>query len=170
MPNRAISKSPLLFVNVDGVLTSARTYWRDHTHVRDALDPVALQLLQKFCKETKLTVVIASVWSGFMPTAEQWRAEFKHAKLDIPVVDVLALPKNGVPCWPTLVESYMQERPGIPYALLIDDAVAKNKDWVVHVNALTGLTTVELLKVATLLVPGTRVVSELTSLNRAFKS
>lgn len=166
------STAPLLFVNVDGVLTSARTYWKKkpgegNGRGTEVLDPVALRLLEQFCERMGAEVVMASAWSNFMynsPAA--WRRMFEEQGVTIPVVHMLELPQDGD--WAAAMDAFMEMFPNRPHVLFEDDPVEAGRPNLIEVDAQVGLTTVNLEAAANLLAPGCNVAKDLANVNRSF--
>ena len=56
----------IIFLDIDGVLTSARTWYALDRHyggmIWRALDPIAVGLINGFCKDYKYQIVISSSW------------------------------------------------------------------------------------------------------------
>ena len=164
----AQSTKPLLFVNVDGVLTSARTYWKpSNDGGRGArLDPVALSILEQFCVEMDAEVVMASAWSGmFCNSPAEWRNFFAEMGVKIPVVQMLDLDGRS---WADGMDDFMVMFSNRPHVLFEDDPAEAGRPFVVDVDAQVGLTTVDLEKAANMLAPGCKVAVELARLNKAF--
>jgi hypothetical protein len=162
------NKNPLLFLNVDGVLTSARTYWGGQRRSEDRLDPVSLQLVQDFTARLNAEVVIASAWAGFICGPQAWKNLFANKGFSIPVVNTITMEERGVSrTWADAMDDYMERHPGRPHVLFNDEPNDHHKRYV-EVNGLTGLTTVDLLAAAQMLEPGSRLVEELTAFNRGF--
>lgn len=164
------STAPLLFVNVDGVLTSARTYWNRKGGHRERIDPVTLQLLEHFCNEMGAEVVMASAWSNmFCTSPAAWRNFFATFGVTIPVVQLLTMPsRRDGHTWADEMEMFMAMFPNRPYVLFEDDPDEADRPNLIEVDAQVGLTTANLEAAARLLAPGCRVAEELASLNKAF--
>lgn len=163
--------SPLAFVNVDGVLTSARTYWVNAPAAGDSrgrvIDRAALAILAEFCARTKARVVMASAWSNFMfKTPEAWVAFFKELGYDIPVVAMLAMP-SGSRTWADEMDEFMAAYPGVEHVLFEDDPALQGHPRVITVDAHVGLTTVNLQQAAEVLGAG-KLADELARLNKGF--
>lgn len=163
----------MLFVNTDGVLTSAGNYWlkdsRKSSKASAMLNPLAIRLLAQFCEEMGANVVMATAWEGFMPKPEQWRDCFREvAGVEVPVVGLLSSDYDGNKSWAAKMDDYMRGYQGWPYVLLEDDPAPENNPRVINVNAQTGLTTVDLQAAAEMLAPGCDVAKELASLNKSF--
>lgn len=164
----AQSTKPLLFLNVDGVLTSARTYWKSlGDRGRGArLDQVALSILEQFCVEMDAEVVMASAWSGtFCKNPAEWRNFFAEMGVQIPVVQMLDFDGRS---WVDGMEDFMAMFPNRPYVLFEDDPAEAGRDCVIEVDAQVGLTTVDLEKAANKLAPGCKVSQDLARLNKSF--
>lgn len=169
------STAPLLFVNVDGVLTSARTYWKKNKQKSgeskgpgtEVLDPVALRLLEEFCARMGAEVVMASAWSHFMyKSPDAWRRMFADQGVVIPVVQMLDRP-NGV-SWAEAMDTMMQLFPNRPHVLFEDDPEEAGHPNLIEVDARVGLSTVNLEAAANLLAPGGEVAKDLANVNRSF--
>lgn len=163
---------PVLFVNVDGVLTSARTYWvkqeGNGRHESKVIDKAALSILAMFCERTNAQVVMASAWSAFMmksPVA--WRLFFEELGYPLPVVDMLPVPREGR-TWADEMDGFMAAYPDTPHVLFEDDPALQNHPRVIPVDAQVALSTVDLQKAAELLEPGSELAKELGSLNKSF--
>lgn len=163
------NKKPLLFMNVDGVLTSARTYWAPGAGPQERLDPVALRLLQTFCEKLGAEVYMASAWSSMMfRTPKDWRALFARCGADIPVVGMLNYEDTDHGDWASAMDYLMAMLPGRPHLLFEDDPVDRDHPNLIEVDAQVGLTTVHLQAAAERLAPGSKLADELAALNRGF--
>lgn len=164
----------MVFVNTDGVLTSAANYWLDDRKggkATDNLNPLAIRLLAQFCQRIGANVVMATAWEGFMPRPEQWRDAFREiAGVEVPVVGLLSSDYLDNSSWATKMDLYMRGYEGWPYVLLEDDPVPENNPRVINVNAQTGLSTADLQKAAEMLAPGSEVALDLAKLNRSFSA
>ena len=159
---------PLLFFNVDGVLTSARTYWTPAG--REArLDPVALRLVQAFCEKLGAEVYMASAWSSMGVTSPQaWRDMFARCGATIPVVGMLNYDETDHGDWAGAMDKLMALFPNRPHLLFEDDPVDRDHPHLIEVDAQVGLTTVNLQAAAERLAPGSALAKELAQLNTAF--
>jgi hypothetical protein len=163
------NEKPLLFMNVDGVLTSARTYWTPGAGPQERLDPVALRLLQTFCEKLGAEVYMASAWSSMMfRTPKDWRALFARCGADIPVVGMLNYEDTDHGDWASAMDYLMVMFPGRPHLLFEDDPVDRDHPNLIEVDAQVGLTTVHLQAAAERLAPGSELADELARLNRGF--
>jgi hypothetical protein len=163
-------KTPLAFVNVDGVLTSAKTYWAKAPGKGEArvIDQATLRILAQFCVRTKARMVMASAWSNFlMKSPEAWRSFFEGQGQPLPVIDMLPMPSNGR-TWTDAMVSYMEGHADVPYIMFEDDPGAQKHPRVIEVDARVGLSTVNLQEAAELLEPGSALARELAELNRGF--
>lgn len=162
---------PVIFVNVDGVLTSARTYWAKFpmkgSQEARVIDRAALSILAEFRARTKARVVMASAWSNFLlKSPEAWVEFFKQLGYDIPVVAMLPMPK-GDRTWAEEMDEFMADKPGVEYVLFEDDPELQDHPRVVAVDAHVGLTTVNLKDAADLLGFG-ELADDLAGLNKSF--
>lgn len=162
-----LSSNYFLFINIDGVLTSARTYWTPIESMQDTLDPVALKLLEKFCKDLPVKLVIASNWATFFKDLGQWELLFKNKGVELPLHAVLPVDVDIPLTWAARARDYMEAHPNTPFALLIDEPPQENS-FVVTTNRQIGLTTSDLLKVAQKLNPTSPVITDLQSLHKGF--
>lgn len=165
-------KRLLLAVNVDGVLTNARTYWCNfNAPPVDKLDPTALALLEKFCKMTDAQVVIASAWKVFIPTAAMWETTFSDKGFAIPVIDVIERDYAKCRDWFTAVKDYIAlQHPDAAYVLFDDDVRpgSEGEEQLIPVDGRVGLGIVDLQAAADVLLPGSPLALELARMNKAF--
>lgn len=164
------NKAPLAFVNVDGVLTSARTYWAMAPGTKEGrvIDAATLRILAHFCARTKARVVMASAWSDFlMKSPEAWRRFFEDLGQPLPVLDMLPMPCNGR-SWTDEMVVYMEGHADVPYVMFEDDPGPQKHPRVIEVDARVGLTTVNLQEAAELLDPESELSRELAQLNKGF--
>jgi hypothetical protein len=150
--------TPLIVVNVDGVLTNSNTYFLQQIKKlgnghADVLNPVALTLLEQLCAGINGQVIMATAWSKmFYPTAEAWTAMFAAKGVAIPVVDVLAHPE-GDHDWIDVTRDYMTANNLSNYALLVDDPLQPGQSRVITVDSRVGLTVAEVHAAAEMLAP-----------------
>jgi hypothetical protein len=163
----ALSTS-IIALNVDGVLTNARTYFaqRKGSGAAGAIDPVALAMLEKFCQITGAEVIMATSWTEmFYPTVDAWKALFKSKECDIPVIDVLRRPEGSAD-WIDVTRDYMETHGISNYALLVDDPTQPGQSRVIKTDARYGLTVAELSAAASMLAPNSKLVEELERFTR----
>lgn len=114
---------PVVFVNIDGVLTSTRSYWANpRADIREVLDPIACKLLSRFCTAAGASLVLASQWSRIY-SIEVLEARFKALGADFKIEGALGADRKfGEPrqSWEEQMHSYMTARPNTPYVLAID--------------------------------------------------
>lgn len=153
------------FVNVDGVLTNAKTYWAGGPEAHDKIDRGVLAALAKFCRKLDVKVVIASSWS-INPNAQAWQAMFAACGVDLPVTDALPL-KNFD--WFSDAENYMQAHPGADWVLFEDHPEHLSPcGQHIAVDAMVGLTTSDLYRAALVLAPESSVAADLAGLAKSF--
>lgn len=118
-----LNAKPLLFLNIDGVLTSARTYaLADFATGPHELGPVAVALLAALCQAADARVIISSAGVAHYTSAEAWVQLFKGLGHDIPVVDVVTKAERCADRGAALRKHV--ERAGAPAYVVLDDGPA----------------------------------------------
>lgn len=166
-----MTTKPLLFLNIDGVLTSARTYaLADFATSPHELDPVALSLLAALCQATGARVIISSAWVAHYTSAEAWVQLFKGLGHDIPVVDVVTKAERYADRGTALRKHV--ERAGNPAYVVLDDGLALEglaANWV-QVDRRVGLGVDDAVAVLRKIAPGCRYLERLEYLATQFSS
>ncbi len=158
-----MSLAPLVFLNVDGVLTSARTYLQERDEPAQQLDPVAIGLVALLCKEIGAQVVMATAWVNMFSTPTSWVALFHGMGYDVPVIDVIPseewLGSGRI--------AAIQKRAGLaPFVLLDDDRYDDLPS--VEVNAITGLGAADIADALRYLAPGSELFKKAESFGTKF--
>lgn len=66
----------VIFLDIDGVLTSARTCIAYNEKVLRRFDPIAVKLLATICKQSDMKICISSTWRIERPNREDFIIEF----------------------------------------------------------------------------------------------
>jgi hypothetical protein len=160
-----MNQTPLLLVNVDGVLTSARTYLLGDSKHHRHLDPVAVGLLATIAQAAGARVVMATAWVAMYPTAAEWVELFKGVGYDINIVDVISDEE-----WmrSDRLEAIRKRIDTENYVLLIDDIVETPDLHAVQVNSRAGLGIEEVVSALKFLAPHSPLLSETESMMSQF--
>lgn len=130
----------ILFLDVDGVLNSTRTYiasggYPKFLHQRQGFDWVAIKLLQRFCDSSGVQIVLSSDWRGSFTAKEVGTA------FGLPIIDstpVLVEEIRGVE-----IKAWLDAHPDVEvYAILEDEAemLPEQESRVVRTDPQEGMT------------------------------
>ena len=132
----------IIFLDIDGVLTSHRTaiafgwYPTGLSDLKSKIDPVALALLQGICRGSDASVVISSTWRKFL------RREELQVALGLPIIDVTPVldgMRRG-----NEIDAWLTRHPEVTHYCIVDDDTdmlpEQKRDHFVHINEREGIT------------------------------
>lgn len=122
-------ENKVIFLDIDGVITSARTGWHN-------LDIYAVNFLRWFCKESGAKIVISSTWR-YNHDAEFWRSIFGDYMHDSFRTTRAHLEIRGLE-----IEDWLRSHPEVTEYLILDDdsdMLDDQKDRLILTDAMNGL-------------------------------
>ena len=140
---------PLIFLDIDGVLNSARSaiahitrstaYVSFQDRVADQLDPVAVLMMARVCRETEADIVISSTWRKFTTIPTFIEVFARYGWENAPVIGLTPITSKGYRG--TEVKMFLeqnQDLKGRPYVCIDDDSDFDFDQRLIHCDAHNG--------------------------------
>lgn len=138
--NSGETEMKILFLDIDGVINSARTAKAFNGYPWNAkslenFDKVAIRLIQLLCEETNCSIVLSSTWR----LDENWMD--LESQLGLPIIDRTPKVRFSSVRGEEIKAWLEKQDQTIQYAIVddTDEMLDEQKDHFVHVDGLNGL-------------------------------